>query len=240
MLARAGGALVAWLWLDVNRGACSDDASAYPRPGVAAPGLEVPFGACERHTGAKVSASALILLEDDRSSTVAFFANFKLFLCLELRQAGSGQLFLRRQVVKVSILAAVLSGFTFIAVPALAQTDADMDKRLDETMGSHKDYAKFFSKLQKAVAADDKQALSAMVYYPFAVHSKGKAVMIKDAKHFVAAYDQIITPKVKAAVVKQTYATLFANWQGVMIGDGDVWFQGIGDKLEVKIFAVNN
>jgi hypothetical protein len=25
-----------------------------------------------------------------------------------------------------------------------------------------------------------------------------------------------------------------------MIGDGDVWFQGIGDKLEVKIFAVNN
>jgi hypothetical protein len=37
-----------------------------------------------------------------------------------------------------------------------------------------------------------------------------------------------------------TYASLFVNWQGVMIGDGDVWFQGIGDKLEVKIFAVNN
>jgi hypothetical protein len=51
-------------------------------------GLEVPCGACEQYTSARASQSALILLEDDCSSTVAFFVNFKLFACVGLRQAG--------------------------------------------------------------------------------------------------------------------------------------------------------
>lgn len=128
--------------------------------------------------------------------------------------------------MKVSFLIAALASFMTLSVPALAQTDANMNKRLDETMGSHKDYAEFFSNLQKAIASDDKEAVSKMVYYPFVAHFQGKGVTIKDAKHFIADYGKLITPKVKAAVAKQTYATLTASWQGVMIGDGDLWFQG--------------
>lgn len=138
------------------------------------------------------------------------------------------------------VLIAAFSSFIALSAPALAQTNADMDKRLDETMGSHKDYAEFFSNLQKAFATDDKEAVAAMVYYPFIGTTKTGTIQIKDAKHFVADYDKLITPEVKAAVAKQTYATLFANWQGVMIGDGTVWFSGIGDKLDVKITHVNN
>lgn len=142
--------------------------------------------------------------------------------------------------MKISFLAVAILSFIFISVPALAQTDADMDKQLDASMGSHKDYAVFFSKLQKAIASNDKAAVSAMVDYPFVAHSKGKGVMIKDAKQFVAQYDKLITPKVKAAVDKQTYATLFTNWQGVMIGRGEIWFSGMGDGLKVKIYTINN
>jgi large exoprotein involved in heme utilization and adhesion len=56
----------------------------------------------------------------------------------------------------------------------------------------------------------------------------------------VADYDKIITTKVKRAVANQSYATLFANWQGVSIGDGEVWFSGVGDRNAVRITAIND
>jgi hypothetical protein len=50
---------------------------------------------------------------------------------------------------------------------------------------------------------------------------------------------------VKGAVAKQTYATLFANWQGVSIGDGEIWFSGICSneackQQTVRITAIND
>lgn len=60
-----------------------------------------------------------------------------------------------------------------------------------------------------------------------------------DAAQFLAAYDKIVTAKVRNAITAQRYATLFANWQGVMIGDGEVWFSGVGDGNTVRITAIN-
>lgn len=121
-----------------------------------------------------------------------------------------------------------------------AQTAAEMNETLDGLFGAHAPYQKFFDELKKAVAADDKQAVASMVEYPFQARINDKAVKIRDKKHFIAGYDKIITPKVKNAVAKQTYPTLFANWQGVMIGDGEVWFSGIGDNNTVRITAIND
>lgn len=135
------------------------------------------------------------------------------------------------------VLTAVL-----LALPGapLAQTAADTNKTLDELFGAHKPYADFFANLQKAVAAGDKAAVAAMVDYPFQARIGGKAVKLTDAGHFVASYDKVVTAKVKEAVTKQSYATLFANWQGVMIGDGELWFSGVGDGDQIKIIAIND
>lgn len=138
------------------------------------------------------------------------------------------------------ILIATAAALIAVSTPTRAQTDEDMNKQIDASMGDHKPYAAFFLKLQHAVSAGDKQALAAMVDYPFVAHAQGKAIKINDAKHFVADYDKLVTTKVKAAVAKQTYATLFTNWQGVMVGDGEIWFSGVGDSNTVKIIAINN
>jgi len=82
--------------------------------------------------------------------------------------------------------------------------------------------------------------MAAMVDYPFQARIGSKAVKLRDAAHFVADYDKIVTTKVKQAIANQSYATLFANWQGVSIGDGEVWFSGIGDGDTVKITAIND
>jgi hypothetical protein len=126
------------------------------------------------------------------------------------------------------------------AAPVGAQSVAEVNKTFDELFGEHAAYESFFDALKKAMASGDKAAVAAMVDYPFQARIGGKAVKIRDAAHFVADYDKIVTAKVKQAVAKQSYATLFANWQGVCIGDGEIWFSGVGDANLVRITAIND
>ncbi|MER9880924.1 hypothetical protein [Mesorhizobium sp. M0118] len=97
---------------------------------------------------------------------------------------------------------------------ASAQSAAEVNGNLDTLFGSHAPYQTFFDKLKKAVGSDDKATVAALVAYPFQARIKGKALKIKDQKQFLTDYDQIITPKVKGAVTKQTYATLFCELAG--------------------------
>lgn len=115
-----------------------------------------------------------------------------------------------------------------------------MNGRLDTLFGGHASYQMFFETLKKAVGTDDRAAVASMVDYPFRTRIHGKSVTIKDAKQFQAQYDDVITAKVKAAVARQTYPALFANAEGVSIGDGALWFSGIGNNDTVRIIAVNN
>lgn len=122
-----------------------------------------------------------------------------------------------------NFLSVSLVGFILIAAsPTLAQTAANTDAALDATFGAHKPYRNFFEKLQHAVASDDKAAVAALIDYPFQARINDKAMKLRDPAHFIADYGKIVTPKVKETVAKQDYGHLFANWQGVMLGDGEV------------------
>lgn len=139
-----------------------------------------------------------------------------------------------------NFLYSVLLGMGVMISPVLAQSAADTDAALDAAFGAHEPYRNFLQTLQKDVAANDKAAIAALVSYPFQARINGKAVKLRDAAHFVQDYDKIVTPKVKRAIADQSYSTLFANWQGVSIGDGEVWFSGIGGNDNIRIIAIND
>jgi hypothetical protein len=124
--------------------------------------------------------------------------------------------------------------------PALADPVTEMNDTLDTLFGEHARYRAFFDNLKKSVAAGDKAAVAAMIAYPFHARIGGKSIRIRDAAHFVATYDQVFTAKVKDALKVQTYETLFANAEGVMVGDGEIWFSGVGEAGDIKITAINN
>ncbi|AYG68802.1 MULTISPECIES: hypothetical protein [unclassified Rhizobium] len=141
------------------------------------------------------------------------------------------------------LLIASLAAMIALSGTAFAQTAADMNKNLDGLFGEHQAYADFFTKLKSAIGSADKATVAGLVSYPFSARINGKAVKIKDAKHFTTDYDQVITAKVKDAVAKQKYETLFANAQGVMIGDGEIWFAKAGKDVKhmtMQITAVND
>lgn len=100
----------------------------------------------------------------------------------------------------------------------------------------------FFNGLKQAVQKGDKQAISNMIAYPLSVH--GAKVQINDANDFVNQYAQVFTPNVVKAILAQDPYTLFANDQGVMVGNGQVWFTLVIDGQQdtegtVFITAVN-
>lgn len=83
----------------------------------------------------------------------------------------------------------------------------------------------FFTKIQDCVRTDNKEQLASLILYPITIHSiDRKDVEIKNEKEFIANYEKIAIPKWKAVVLAQVPTKLFANWRGIMVNRGEIWF----------------
>ena len=98
--------------------------------------------------------------------------------------------------------------------------DQPIEQRLDWLFGSVKPFSDFFRDVQDAIRRNDAQAIAALIAYP--LHN-GEDFLAYSRDDFVAAYDHIITPHVREVVLTQTWTGLFANVDGIMFGDGEVW-----------------
>lgn len=102
---------------------------------------------------------------------------------------------------------------------------------------TEKEFNKYFPVLQKAVANNDKKAVSKLVQYPLNVNSNGKTKVIKNQKQFIKEYKTILTKKVKNAILKQDPETVFVNQYGARTDHGEVWISKFDKKL--RIYAIN-
>jgi hypothetical protein len=87
--------------------------------------------------------------------------------------------------------------------------------------------------------------VAALVIFPLRVYHGRKATRIQDAQVFVHDYPHIFTTEVTRAVLAQKPGDLFHNWQGSMIGNGQVWFSGVCSDAacthsRIGVTAVNN
>lgn len=108
-------------------------------------------------------------------------------------------------------------------LPGLAQSVDDTNGRLDMLFGDHARFEAAFEALQGAVKAHDAATVASLVKYPFRTEIAGKIKVLHNDTEFVQNYDAIFSPEITAAVLGQSYAELFANGDGVMLGNGQVW-----------------
>jgi hypothetical protein len=71
------------------------------------------------------------------------------------------------------------------------------------------------------------------VSYPLRVYHNGQLTFYKNAEQLQPEFNQVFTPKVQKLIMQQNPYRLFANFQGVMLANGAVWFNKHG------IFLVN-
>jgi hypothetical protein len=83
----------------------------------------------------------------------------------------------------------------------------------------------FLSSLIASVKAPNKTEIAAMVQYPLYVNTDKGHRIVRSSSEFVKTYHRLFTPAIKRTIEKQVPECLFANRQGVMIGDGEVWFE---------------
>jgi len=95
----------------------------------------------------------------------------------------------------------------------------------------------FLSKLQHVVKADDRAQFAVLVQYPLRINGDHK-LQIPTPEDLIRKYPQIVTPNVKLAITHQSANCLFANGDGVMIGDGQVWFNEDASG-KMKIVTIN-
>ncbi len=113
-----------------------------------------------------------------------------------------------------------------VARAAEAEASAT-DARLDQLFGEHAAFHAFLDELKVAVAADDRPKVAGLVSYPLRTRIEGHAVRLRTPEDFLAHYDALISPATRSRIAAQTYAGLFANGHGAMIGDGQVWFASV-------------
>ncbi len=101
----------------------------------------------------------------------------------------------------------------------------------------------FFNELRTAVLADDAARVAALVQFPISVRVKEKEITLTGSRDFAQHYREIVTSDVKTAVRQQSAERLQKNWQGVMIGSGQIWFEEIkpegAQKFVRKVIAFN-
>jgi hypothetical protein len=85
-------------------------------------------------------------------------------------------------------------------------------------------YAAFLKRLKSAVRTDDHDVVLKLIGFPLRVNSNGRLRLYPDAGSVRADYDRIFTPKVTQAILGQRFDRLFGRDQGLMIGDGEIWF----------------
>jgi hypothetical protein len=101
--------------------------------------------------------------------------------------------------------------------------------------------AKFLAELQRAVADDDRQKVSRMVLYPLRVRLNRRRVVLRGRRDFLRRYDALFNRHIKQVLAAHKPGDeLFRNWQGFMLGRGEIWFEQLADTGAVKIIAINN
>ena len=88
----------------------------------------------------------------------------------------------------------------------------------------------FFEQIKKAISKEDVKWLSEAIGYPIFLKTQNRAIKLKNKSDFTDHSALILSARFKSTVQEQSPHTLFKKWQGVMIGNGKIWFSQVGEK----------
>ena len=96
----------------------------------------------------------------------------------------------------------------------------------------------FLVTLQKVVESNDSAGFARLVHYPVRIIDGARMSKIANRSTLIRKYSSLMTANVREAILKQSQECLFGNDQGVMIGNGQIWFQP-EPSGKMKIITIN-
>ncbi len=114
-----------------------------------------------------------------------------------------------------------------------------LETRYPLTTSNTEDVEEFVRKIKKYVKEDNKEGLAELINYPIRVHINGTKVTINNAEEFEQNYDDIMNAEFKEKISNSFTKYMNSNYMGIMIGNGQMWFDNWKDK-GLRIYAINN
>jgi len=103
---------------------------------------------------------------------------------------------------------------------------------------------KFLGEVVDALTRKDAAWIADHMVYPLSIVANDRKRVVKSKRRFVAIVRREFAGGVGARIAEAAKAPLFKNWQGVMVGDGILWFERyqIGRKSPWRygIFAIGH
>jgi len=88
--------------------------------------------------------------------------------------------------------------------------------------------ASVFRSLQHAIASNDRSSAAALFVYPFRVNRSARShSTVRTKAELLKSFDTILPDPVRRAIIQQNPDSLFHNWQGSMVGNGEIWIAGV-------------
>ncbi len=98
-------------------------------------------------------------------------------------------------------------------------------------------FKQFLKYLKVLVKNNNRNEIARFIDYPV-LQAKRTTRNIKNENDFVNNYDKLFNEKVKSALENQKLNQIFRNYQGAMVGGGQLWFEETPDG-EFKVIAIN-
>lgn len=104
----------------------------------------------------------------------------------------------------------------------------------------------FIREVKEKVGSGDRNWVAGKVRYPVYVFVNGKERHISNARQLLSVYDEAFNTTVLNAIASQDPDEVFKNWQGIMIGDGQIWISiacrrsDCTGPMDYGIGAINN
>lgn len=114
-----------------------------------------------------------------------------------------------------------------------------LDKRYPLVEGTTEDVENFAKEIKSNIKGDKKKELAEMIQYPISVKINLANKTINTPEEFIQSYNDIITDYFKYKIDVSYTKYLFSNDMGVMMGNGEIWFNSLEGK-GLKIQAINN
>ena len=97
----------------------------------------------------------------------------------------------------------------------------------------------FARQIKLNIMEDKRQEFADLINYRINVTINNKKTRINSSEEFIQHYNDIITSDFKNKLSDSYTKYLFSNSMGVMLGDGEIWFDKFNDQ-GFRIYAINN
>jgi hypothetical protein len=151
---------------------------------------------------------------------------------------------MNKKIIALVVTALCVTGSTAYATKNIPLNKKKLEQKMKienryEAIGitNAKEFEKSFNTIKFLVKNNEKSKVASYVSYPLRVNKKDKTMKIHSKEDFIKNYNTIITENVKKALLDQDVAKTFVNYQGVMVGSGEIWFTHVNNKA--MIYAIN-